>query len=183
MVEDAKTPEVEGQEKAKPDTFSREYVEELRRESAKYRTSAKDLTKQVEARDATLKEHEDAGKSEVERLTAENTTLVQSLKDRDTAMVDQAIRIEVERAAAIAGVINPEAAYRLINHDDLEYEDGKVAGVDKALKTLLKNEPYLVRQDAESPPPDPGSGGTPIDSTTSSADEELLGVIMAGRKK
>jgi len=180
---DAETPEVEGQEKAKPDTFSREYVEELRRENAKYRTSAKDLAKQVEDRDAKLKEHDDAEKSEVERLTAEKATLEQEIVKRDEAMTDQVIRTEVERAAAKAGVINPEAAYRLIDHDELEYEDGKVAGVDKALKTLLKSEPYLVRPDAEPPPPDPGSGGTPIDGDKPTVNKELLSMMKGARKK
>ena len=179
---DAKTPEVEGQETARPETFSREYVEELRRENAKYRTSAKESAKQVEDRDAQLKEHEDAGKSEVERLTAEKAALEQTLKDRDEAMTEQAIRSAVERAAAKAGVINPEAAYRLIDHDELEYEDGKVAGVDRALKTLLKNEPYLVRPDAEPPPPDPGSGGTPIDGEKSTANKQMLSAMTGGRK-
>ena len=182
MAEDAQTPEVERQETAKPDTFSREYVEELRRENAKYRTSAKEAATQVEDRDTRLREFEDAGKSEVERLTAEKAALEQTIKDRDTAIVEQAIRSSVESAAAKAGVVDPEAAYLLINQSELDYEDGKVAGVDKALKTLLKDKPYLVKSDTTPPPPDPGSGGTPIEGKTSNANEELLAAMLGGRK-
>jgi len=183
MAEDAKTPEVDGQGTVEPDTFSREYVQELRRENAKYRTSAKDAGKQVEDLSAQLKEHDDAEKSEVERLTAEKTALEQTLKDRDAAIVEQTIRTAVERAAAKAGVINPDAAYKLIDRGDLEYEDGKVVGVDKALKTLLKNEPYLVKSDATPPPPDPGSGGTPIDGDKKKSGAEELLTMMKGARR
>jgi len=176
---DATTPEVDGQETAETETFSREYVQELRRENAKYRTSAKDATKQVEDLSAQLQEHENAGKSEVERLTAEKAALEQTLKDRDEAMANEVIRSAVERAAAKAGVIDPEAAYLLIDESALDYADGKVGGVDKALKALLKEKPYLVKSDTQPPPPDPGSGGTPIDATTDTADDELLKVMKS----
>ena len=179
---DAQTPDADGQDKAKPETFSREYVEELRRENAKYRTSAKDLAKQVEDRDTRLKEHDDAGKSEVERLTAEKAALEQTLKDRDAAMANEVIRSAVERAAVKMGVIDPEAAYLLIDQSDIELDGGKVGGVDKALKALLKDRPYLVKSDAEPPPPDPGSGGTPIDGDKQTANKQMLSAMTGGRK-
>lgn len=157
-----------------PETFDREYVEGLRSEAKTYRLKLRDVEKQVEDLTSKVKESKDKDKTEVQKIAEEKALLeaeVKSLRDSSAKLaVDTAIKI----AAAQAKVIDPEAALALIDRSEIDYADGRVVGVDKALKALLKAKPYL--QDGEKPaPPKPGAGGGPISAPKGSFEESLLG--------
>ncbi len=63
------------------------------------------------------------------------------------AQVEKAtIRHAVEMAAIEMQFIDPSDAYALSDLSEVTVEDGKVTGVDEALKALKKAKPHLVRQ-------------------------------------
>lgn len=172
-TKDGQEPE-EKSDKAEPKTYDEDYVHGLNRENAKWRTTVRDLEKQVETLTKVQKDAEDSKKTEVERLTEEKARLERELSDRETAHQKLAIETEVKLAAQKDNLVDPDAAYRLIDLNLIEYEDGKVSGVDKALKALLKDKPYL--SGGEKPePPTPGIGGEAIGATGKpSLESEML---------
>jgi hypothetical protein len=80
-----------------------------------------------------LKKQLDEAKAERERLLAN--------------MQETQMRSAVERAAATMRFHDPADAYALADLSSVTVEDGKVNGVDAALKALAKAKPHLVRQE------------------------------------
>ena len=91
------------------------------------------------------KEHEDAEKSEVQKaqervlaLEKEKEVLLASQKTR-TAQYDVAVK------AAKMGIVDPDAAYRLMDQGKIEFDDaGTPTNTEALLQDLIKNKPYLV---------------------------------------
>jgi len=162
---------------AEPKSYDEDFVHGLNRENAKWRTQVRDLEKQVETLTKVQTDAENSKKTEVERLTEEKARLERELTDRDQAHQTLAIKTEVKLAAQKEGIIDPDAAYALIDLNLIEYDDGKVSGIDKALKALLKDKPYL--SGGEKPePPTPGIGGEAIGATGKpSLEGEMLRVL------
>lgn len=178
--------QVEGQEpetEEATDSFDREYVEGLRGEAAKYRTKLRDTQQEVESLTSKLKKFEDAQKSELERLTEEKAELERRAIDLEREMTESAIQADIKIQAAKLNIIDPEAAVVLIDRNDITYDEGKVTGVDKALKKLLKEKPYLTGEDKEVPPPTPGVGDKPLDgSDVQGIDGAFLGMMKGAQK-
>jgi hypothetical protein len=177
---------VEGQEsEAGPDEsgkYSQEYVEGLRGEAKGYRLKLRESERQTEDLRTKLQEHEDAGKSEVQRLTDDKTRLERALADRDKEMADIIINTEIRVAASAAGAINVDDVVALLDRSEISHQDGKVVGVDRAIKKLVKEKPYLVKSEEQpTPPPTPGVGGPPIGDKTANLDESILGMIQSAR--
>jgi len=161
---DTKDGQVPEEKSDKPKTFDEDYVHGLNKENAKWRTNVRDLEKQVETLTQFKTDAENSKKTEVERLTEEKTRLEREIVDRDTAQTVLAIKTEVRLQAQKKGIIDPDAAYALVDLTQIEYEDGKVTGVDKALNNLIKDKPYLSGENKPQPPT-PGVGGEAIGST------------------
>lgn len=71
-------------------------------------------------------------------LESEKARMVQERK----ALVT---RTEIERAAQKLSIVDPDAAYRLLDLETLEVDEGGVPkDVEKALKALMTQKPYLV---------------------------------------
>lgn len=138
------------------ETFSKEYVQDLRRENAGRRQKEKDLAKQVGELAAQVKASDDKDKSEAEKLVAEKTRLERELADAQREMAEKATSNEVRIQAAKMGFNSPDDAFRLVDLTLLESDDlGK--STEKALKALLKDKPYLAK-DGKPAPPTPGAG-------------------------
>lgn len=120
-----------------PQTFTRDYVEQLRRESAANRRKAAELESKV-------KEHETAQLSEAEKKDREIADLKAERDGLATERKTLLVRSEIERQARKLGVVDEDAAYRLLDLDALELdEDGKPKNVEALLKKLLEARPYL----------------------------------------
>ncbi len=90
-------------------------------------------------------EKEKAAMSEAERLKAEK----EEAEKNATAAIERAnqrlIRSEVIAQAAKLNIVDPDAAYALMNKEDVKVEDDDtVTGVKKSLEALIKAKPYLV---------------------------------------
>ena len=89
--------------------------------------------------------------SEAERVAAEKQTLEAELAKLRTTAKEQSIRHAVELTASRMRFRNIEDARALADLSTVEIaEDGKVSGVEDALKALAKARPYLVQTDNES---------------------------------
>lgn len=135
---------------------ARKEIEKLRRESAGYRTKAKEL----EPLAAKAKELEDAQKSETERLTEQLTAVQQRFEQAR----QQAVRSEV-RALAAADFADPEDAHAFLDLGSFVDDDGVIdaGAIDGALRELLQRKPHLGKpQDSgpRRPAPDRSQGSS-----------------------
>jgi len=162
--------ETEGTEESK--TYDESYVKELRGEAASYRKKLREVEKQVESLSKAQKEKEDSEKSDLERALSKVSELEKELETNRKAMSDADIKAKVLSEASKMNVVDPEAAYRLL---DIEDE----VDIKKSLSDLLKEKPYLVKSEE---PPSPGVGGQPVKANPST-DQQWADLLKAGAKK
>lgn len=125
-----------------PDMFPRPYVEELRNESASYRTKLREAEARLAELDAKVKEFEGEKLSEIERAQKERD---EAAAARDAALAEaRQIRMErmVSKIAANLNFNDPDDALALLpplepGDDGLPSEQA----VRGALSTIAKNKP------------------------------------------
>lgn len=109
------------------------------------------LAKQQAAELADYKRREDEVR---QAQLSEEQKLRESLqrKEAELAMerqqaTDRTNRYEVQILASRLGVVDPDAAVKLLDWSALEYDDdGRPKDVEAALKDLIEQKPYLARQ-------------------------------------
>ena len=133
----------EGQEpEAGQKTFDAAYVQKLRREAAEYRKRLRELEK-------ALKEKEEAELSEQERLQRRVAEYEARLAELERDRQERTLQYEVKLRAAAMGIVDPDAAWRLLDLAAIEFdEDGTPTNIDEALEALVKAKPYLRSQAA-----------------------------------
>jgi hypothetical protein len=143
-------PPAAGQEPAagaQPESFSREYVETLRREAADFR-------KRATTAEGKVQQHEREQLSETERLTAELNDTKTKATELEQRYQNALIQTAIEREAMKLGAIDPDVVFALVDRTSIKFDDeGHVTGADSAVKALLKDKPYLVKSEN-------GNGGT-----------------------
>lgn len=123
---------------AEEERFDAEYVKKLRAEAAQYRTRLRELEQKVKA-------HEDEKLSEQEKLQKKLAELEREAAEKARALQERTTEYEVKLKAANLGIIDPEAAWRLLDVAAIEfYDDGKPKNIELLLKELIKNKPYLA---------------------------------------
>ena len=87
----------------------------------------------------------DAQLSKEEQLTKRTVQLEAERDFERQTRQDLVNRYEVQIAAGKLGIVDPDAAVKLLDWSSLEYaDDGTPKDVDKALKLLLRERPYLA---------------------------------------
>lgn len=122
-----------------------------RKEAAKYRT-------ELRAAQARVAELENAGKSELERTQAERDAARKEAEGFKGELGNLRVEVAVMKRAGTHGILDPDAAARLLDRSLLEAgDDGAptVKSMDAALRELVKAKPYLARQGGAD-----GGGGT-----------------------
>lgn len=137
-------------------TFSQDDVnrlidERLKREREKYA----DYT-DLKAKAAKWQEHEDAQKTELEKLQAQiadwQNRATQAEQKRQTAILRSSIMAEAAKQGVPADRI--EAAYKLLNVSDLKLEaDDAIPNLSEAVARLLTDNPFLVAASGKPPAP------------------------------
>ncbi len=126
-------------------------LERVRREAAEYRVKNKELEEKVSAAEKakmTDLEKAQARVAELERSHAEHTRTAQ----------ERAIKYEVQLHAAKLGIIDPDAASKLLDLSQLDYdEDGTPKNAQKLLQDLVKAKPYLIGTQASGSATNPPS--------------------------
>ncbi len=143
----------EGKSKAK--TFDQDYVDSLRSEAAKYRKRAQEAETQIKA-------HDQDQMSEIEKaqsIATEATTKVEGLTN---LLAAERTRNAVTLEATKMNFQDPGDALSLLDVSDLNYDEetGKptTKSVQGALKTLVKDKPYLVKGKSGPGSADGGAG-------------------------
>lgn len=149
----ATPPDGQEPEAGKDETFTREYVAQLRRENAEHRRKAQEATQAAEeARLAALPEAERLQSANA-ALTTETETLRNEVRD---------LKASGAVIAAAAAAHDPALVYSLIR-DEVELgADGKPSNHLVLIAALRKERPYLFRR-AEA---NAGAGAGPEDSPT-----------------
>lgn len=143
-------------------TFSKEYVEGLRQEAAKWRTELRSVQEK-------LSEHEKAQMSELEKAQI----VAREAQTRADELVADLHRERFDRAvvsaATRARLADPEDAIRLIDPDSVKTDDDgnpDRQSLEAAITRLTKDKPYLLSTATTTGSGDGGSrgaGGNPAE--------------------
>ena len=126
-------------QKPPAETFDAEYVKSLRGEAAGYRKKAADF-------EAKLKEIEDSKLSETDKLNKRVADLEKLQSEGIRDRQERIVKYEVMLGAQKLGIVDPDAAYRLLDLAELKFdEDGNPTNLEKVLQDLLKAKPYLIK--------------------------------------
>ena len=130
-------------------SYGAEYVRKLRAEAAEYRKRLREL-------EQTVKQHEEAKLSESERLQKRLAELEREQAAYQRERQERTLKYETMLAASKLGIVDPEAAYKLLDLTRIEFdEDGTPRNIEAALKELLKAKPYLAAQPTSGSPTNP----------------------------
>jgi hypothetical protein len=155
-------PKPEEQPKAKT-------AEELQASVDRLERAVKDANKEAASKRVRLEELERADQerqkaslSEVDRLKQQVAEAQSEAEKARSEAATVRVKTAVIVAAGQMGFQDPEDAYALLDLSKLEIEkDGKVAGVDEALKALVKAKAYMIKK----------TGAGPIGPTNPSGDK------------
>jgi predicted nuclease with TOPRIM domain len=155
-----------GQEPA-AEQFDAEYVRKLRAEAADYRKRLREL-------EQTVKQHEEAKLSESERLQKRLAELEREQAAYQRERQERTLKYETMLAASKLGIVDPEAAYKLLDLTRIEFdEDGTPRNIEAALKELLKAKPYLAATATAGSPTNPARA-------TTAEDDQFVSALFKG---
>lgn len=113
-------------------------------EAAANRKALRDAEKRIAEFEAAQKAAADAQLSEVERAQKRATDAERQLADRTRAFQERVISADIQLNAAKLGIIDPDAAAKLLDWSGLEYDDdGLPTNATALLEQLLTSKPYL----------------------------------------
>ncbi len=108
-------------------------------------------------------EKKKAAMTEAERLKAEKEEAEKKAQDAMSKANEVLLKAEVKQAAVDLGIVDPDAAYALMDREDVEIGDGTIKGVKEALTQLLASKPWLKRAPEK---PSVGAPSNPGEPTT-----------------
>ncbi len=154
--------EEEAKGKTEANTFDQSYVDSIRSESAKYRKRAQDAEEQV-------KKHDQDQMSELEKAQSQATDAEAKVEGLENLLAGERTRNTVTLEATKMNFQDPADALSLIDATDLNIDDETnrptTKSVQGALKTLVKDKPYLVKEAQKPGSADGGAGGGAGDLT------------------
>ena len=113
-------------------------------EAAANRKALREAEKRIAEYEAAQKAADDAKLSEVERASKRAAEAERQLADRTRAFQERIISSDIQLNAAKLGIIDPDAAAKLLDWSGLEYdEDGLPTNAAALLEQLLVSKPYL----------------------------------------
>lgn len=114
---------------AKPETFSREYVTELRGENATYRTKAKEAAEKADLAEAAAKKAQEDADAKT--------------KEAEAKANERIIRAELKAEAIKAGMVDLDGL-KLADLSTVKLNDaGEVEGAAELMEALKKSKPFL----------------------------------------
>lgn len=131
---------------------ARKALKDTNAESAGRRKRLEELEAAEQARQtASLTETEKQAKAS-EALKQQAADLQKQMEILQREHQERVIRYEVMLKASNMGIIDLDAATKLMDWQELEFgEDGTPKNIDGVLKKLIKDRPYLSKQDSKSP--------------------------------
>jgi len=125
------------------ETFSREYVQELRSENASYRTRANDAERKAQEAETKAAEREAAAEAKVVQAAADAAA---KGKETNSAADQRVIRAELKAEAIKAGMVDLDGL-KLADLSTVKLDEkGEVVGAEDMLKALKEAKPYLFKE-------------------------------------
>lgn len=110
----------------------------LSAEAAAYRRKVREL-------EAKLKQYEEAQLSEQEKLQRRLAELERQQAEWERQRQETVLRYETMLAAQRMGIVDPDAAWRLIDMNAIEFdEDGNPSNLDAVLRALVQERKWLA---------------------------------------
>jgi hypothetical protein len=138
---------------AAPPTVDDSELRKVREEAARHRTEKNAVKSELEKLRAELDKLQAASMSEQERKDKEHNKAVEKAAQLEAQLAEATkrnqellLRTAVQAAATKLGIVDPDAAYLLLDKTQVEpSEDGKIdtAKIEAALTELLKAKTYL----------------------------------------
>ena len=163
-------PEVGTEPKVEP-TFSQEQVNAIAGKARLEERSKYQDYEDLKSKAAKFSEMEKAQLTKEEKAQRETAEWQRKATDAEGRIATTAIRSEVLVKASQKGIIDPDAAYRLIDRAGIAYSEDGVKGVDEALEALVAAKPYLRGVAPTAPNLNP-KGGAPAPVVTGLTQEE-----------
>jgi hypothetical protein len=152
-----------------PQTFSREYVHELREENKTWRQKAQAETTAREVAEKRATDAETVAQEAAEKRAKDaETAAEQRVKEADRRANTRIINAELRLAAAKAGIIDLDGLKLLDVSKVTIKDDGTVAGADELIGQAKKDKPYLFGASSTS------STATPPRRTTTTQSKSAL---------
>lgn len=128
------------------DDLNRMFADRVKRaEAAQLKRFGFDSAEAAESALKQARERAEAEKTELQKaqeLAAQREKQIEDLLNAQKALSTQN---EVTQTAARLGIVDPDAAYKLLDKEAIEYEEnGKPKNVETLLQSLLKGKPYLA---------------------------------------
>lgn len=117
-----------------------------RSEAAKYRTELRDAQKERDELRKAQQERDDAEKSELQKANDQVSRLEADLAASTGRTQDAYLEVAVVNAAVKQGIVDPEAAYRLLDRKAVEWDGDRPTNIDALLTALVEAKPYLKGQ-------------------------------------
>ena len=158
-------------------TFTQDEVNRMMGQARRDARSQFSDYSELKSRAAKADELEQANLTEAERLEVRVTDAEKRATDAQEQVSSAMIASEVKVRASALGVIDPDAAYLLLDRSNVRFDaDNGVSGVDDALASLLEAKPYL-RSTNRTPNINPESG-QPVTTVRLSADQREAARLM-----
>ncbi|HJP68274.1 MAG TPA: hypothetical protein VJ846_05175 [Sphingomicrobium sp.] len=155
-----------------PETFSREYVTELRQENASYRTRAIEAERKAQEADARATKAAEEAEAKAKKAAEEADAKV---KESHTASEQRIIRAELKAEALKAGMVDLDGL-KLADLSSIKIDEkGEVTGAAELMATLKESKPYLFKGATSSTThagdPPPKKKPEPFDARTATPEE------------
>jgi hypothetical protein len=148
-------------------------------EARKLRREAQTLRKRLTDFEDRDKAAQAAALTDAEKLQKRLAELELAHATAQKTHLERVVRYEVMLKASALGVVDPDAAVKLLDWPALEFDDeGQPKNTEAVLKALLKAKPYLLKPapgaqgNGSAPNINAGASGT-SEATTKAHDEEL----------
>lgn len=135
-------------------------VEALQMALKRANREAAERRKKIEEMEAAETKRKEAELTELERLKAKTVEAEARLETMAARLRESAIRQEVMVQAGKLAFVDADDAFRLADLSGVEVgEDGKVIGVEAALRALAKQKPHLLKPAGNAPNINAGASG------------------------
>ncbi|MED3832938.1 Clp protease ClpB [Peribacillus frigoritolerans] len=145
-----------------------------------------DLKTKLSTFEQAEKERQEAEMTELEKLQAQlaekdtkEQTLAQQLADLEEAVQNEKIRNAFNQIATSNQIAHLDDAFVLADLSAVTVEDGKVVGMEDAIKALVDNKPFLITKKQPKPIGESTNGNTERADKTA---EQLLNEAAAKAK-
>jgi len=145
-----------------PDGSPEAELARARSEAQRFRNDLRETKKELAALKKADQDRTDAEKTELQKMQDQVNRLTTDLSSSDSRVKDAYLEVAVVNAATKLGIVDPDAAYRLLDKRQVEYDGDRPTNIDALLTALVEAKPYLKA-------PTKGGGGGPTPSTTQPA--------------